>query len=43
MSNLENGPSKMTLKRALCYVPLIALIFAIVEKNNKDLELDIRY
>lgn len=41
MSDFE--PNKATLKRALCYIPLLAIIFSVVEKDNKDLILDIRY
>jgi len=43
MSEFEKGSNKAALKRALCYVPLVAIIFSIVEKWNKELELDIRY
>lgn len=43
MSDFEKEPNKTSMKRALCYVPLMAIVFSLVEKDNKDLELDIRY
>jgi len=34
---------KTNLRRALCYIFFIPLIFSVIEKDNKELEMDIRY
>lgn len=43
MSDSENIAAKGNLKRALCYIFVVPLIFSVIEKNNKELEMDIRY
>lgn len=43
MSESETSSNKDNFKRALCYIPFGAIIFSIAEKDNKALELDIRY
>lgn len=43
MSDFESGPNKASMRRAMCYIPLVAIVFSVVEKDNVSLKLDIRY
>ncbi len=43
MSESPEGPNKLAVRKALCYVPFVSLVFFVIEKDNKDLEIHIRY
>ena len=43
MSTETEGPNKLAMRKAMCYIPFAAIIFFIIEKDNKDLEQHIRY
>ena len=43
MSEMDNNPNKLGIKRALCYVPIVAIIFSVIEKDNPVIQKDVKY
>jgi hypothetical protein len=43
MSDSTEGPNKLAMRKAMCYIPFASIIFFFIEKDNKDLEIHIRY
>lgn len=39
----DQESNKTSMKRALCYVPMMAIVFSVIEKDNAELTKDIRY
>jgi hypothetical protein len=43
MSEMDKNPNKLGMKRALCYVPIVAIVFSVIEKDNLAIQKDVKY
>ncbi len=43
MSETEGNPNKLAVKRALCYLPIVAIVFSVIEKDNLAIQKDVKY